>query len=211
VTLQALAAVLGGTQSLHTNSFDEALALPTEDSVRIALRTQQIIAYESGATGTVDPLAGSYYVEALTDEIEREATAYIEKIDELGGATAAIEQGYIQREIADSAYAYQKAVEAGDQVVVGLNKFQMEEQPPSGLLRVDPAVADRQAEKLAKLRAGRDDAAVQAALKKLGEAAATDANLMPLILDCARLYCTEGEIAGTLRQVFGEYRPVEIL
>jgi methylmalonyl-CoA mutase N-terminal domain/subunit len=211
VTLQALAAVLGGTQSLHTNSFDEALALPSEDSARIALRTQQIIAYESGAADTADPLAGSYYVESLTDEIEKAAGAYIEKIDALGGATAAIEQGYIQREIADSAYAFQKAVESGDKVVVGLNKFQTEEEPMSGLLRVDPAVADRQAEKLRKLRAGRDGDAAGAALLTLREAAKTDANLMPLILDCARLYCTEGEIAGTLRQVFGEYRPAEIL
>jgi methylmalonyl-CoA mutase N-terminal domain/subunit len=211
VTLQALAAVLGGTQSLHTNSFDEALALPSEDSARIALRTQQIIAYESGATDTADPLAGSYYVEALTDEIEKAAAAYIEKIDALGGATAAIEQGYIQREIADSAYAFQKAVESGDQIVVGLNKFQMEEAPPSGLLRVDPAVADRQAEKLRTLRAKRDGAAAEAALLRIREAAETDENLMVPILACARLYCTEGEIADTLRQVFGEYRPAEIL
>jgi methylmalonyl-CoA mutase N-terminal domain/subunit len=211
VTLQALAAVLGGTQSLHTNSFDEALALPSENSARIALRTQQIIACESGATDTADPLAGSYYVESLTDKIERESAAYIEKIDALGGAPAAIEQGYIQREIADSAYAFQKAVESGDEIVVGLNKFQMEEAPMSGLLRVDPAVADRPAEKLRKLRAERDNVAVKAALERLREAAETDANLMYPILACARLYCTEGEIADTLRRVFGEYRPAEIL
>lgn len=210
-TMQALAAVLGGTQSLHTNSYDEALALPSEDSARLALRTQQIIAYESGVTDTVDPLAGSYYVEAMTDEIEKAALAYIEKIDAMGGAAAAIEQGYIQREIADSAYSFQKSVEAGSEVVVGLNKFQMEEKPVSGLLRVDPAVGDMQAEKLRKLRAGRDNDAVAAALETLQKAAATDENLMPLIINCARLYCTEGEIAGTLRKVFGEYRPVEIL
>ncbi|MCL2111473.1 MAG: methylmalonyl-CoA mutase family protein [Clostridiales bacterium] len=211
VTLQALAAVLGGTQSLHTNSYDEALALPSEDSARLALRTQQIIANESGVTDTVDPLAGSYFVESLTDEIEKAVLAYIEKIDSLGGAPAAIEQGYIQREIADSAYAWQKAVEAGEEIVVGLNKFQMEEEPVKGLLRVDPAVADRQVEKLRKLRQGRDNAAVDAALEKLREAAEKDDNLMPFIIDCARLYCTEGEIAGTLRKVFGEYHPVEIL
>jgi len=211
VTLQALAAVLGGTQSLHTNSYDEALALPSEDSVRLALRTQQVIAYESGVTDTVDPLAGSYFVEALTDEIEKAVLEYIEKIDRMGGATAAIGQGYIQREIADSAYAWQKAVEAGEETVVGLNKFRMEEKPVSGLLRVDPAVADRQTEKLRKLREERDNAAVEDALEKLRAAAETDENLMPLIIDCARLYCTEGEIAGTLRKVFGEYHPVEIL
>ena len=211
VTLQALAAVLGGTQSLHTNSYDEALALPSEDSVRLALRTQQVIANESGVTDTVDPLAGSYYVEALTDEIEKAVLEYIEKIDKMGGATAAIEQGYIQREIADSAYAWQKAVEAGDEIVVGLNKYQMEEKPVSGLLRVDPAVGAMQEEKLRKLRQGRDNDAVAAAIEKLRGAAETDENLMPLIIDCARLYCTEGEIAGALRKVFGEYHPVEIL
>jgi len=211
VTLQALAAVLGGTQSLHTNSYDEALALPSEDSARLALRTQQVIAYESGATDTVDPLAGSYYVEALTDQVEKAVLEYIEKIDGMGGAAAAIEQGYIQREIADSSYAWQKAVEAGDEIVVGLNKFQMEEAPAKGLLRVDPAVADMQAEKLRKVRQGRDNDTAEKALEKLQAAAETSENLMPLIVDCARAYCTEGEIAGTLRKVFGEYRPVEVL
>jgi len=211
VTIQALAAVLGGTQSLHTNSYDEALALPSEDSVRLALRTQQVVAYESGATETVDPLAGSYYVESMTDEIEKAVLAYIEKIDGMGGAARAIEQGYIQREIGDSAYAWQKAVEAGEEIVVGLNKFQMEEKPISGLLRVNPEVQEMQVEKLRKLRLERDNAAVDAALEKLRKAAETEENLMPLIIDCARLYCTEGEIAGTLRKVFGEYHAVEVL
>jgi len=210
-TIQALAAVLGGTQSLHTNSFDEALALPSEMSARTALRTQQIIAYESGVTDTVDPLAGSYYVEKLTDEIERLASAYIDEIDRMGGAPAAIEQGYIQREIAESAYDYQMSIESGEQVVIGVNKFTMEEPPATGLLRVDPAVGDRQVAKLSALRERRDSAAAEKALASLGEAAGTDKNLMPFLLDCARAYCTEGEIAGELRKVFGEYRPVEIL
>ena len=210
-TIQALASVLGGTQSLHTNSFDEALALPSEMSARTALRTQQIIAYESGVTDTVDPLAGSYYVESLTDEIEKLAMAYIDEIDKMGGAPAAIEQGFIQREIAESAYEYQMNIESGEQVVIGVNKFQMEEPPATGLLRVDPAVGDQQAAKLKKLREKRDGAAVEKALDSLRAAAETDANLMPLLIDCARAYCTEGEIAGELRKVFGEYRPVEIL
>jgi len=210
-TMQALAAVLGGTQSLHTNSFDEALALPSEMSARTALRTQQIIAYESGVTDTVDPLAGSYYVETLTDEIENRAMAYIEEIDRLGGAPAAIEQGFIQREIAESAYDYQMNIESGEQSVIGVNKFRIEEPPVTGLLRVDPAVGDRQVAKLAALRAGRDAAAAEKALEALGAAAETDENLMPFLLDCARAYCTEGEIAGELRRVFGEYRPPEVL
>jgi len=210
-TIQALAAVLGGTQSLHTNSFDEALALPSEMSARTALRTQQIIAYESGVTDTVDPLAGSYYVETLTDEIEKRAMAYIEEIDRLGGASAAIEQGFIQREIAESAYDYQMNIESGEQTVIGVNKFRIEEPPVTGLLRVDPSVGDRQVAKLAALRAGRDAAAAEKALAALSAAAGTDENLMPFLLDCARAYCTEGEIAGELRKVFGEYRPPEIL
>ena len=210
-TIQALAAVLGGTQSLHTNSFDEALALPSEMSARTALRTQQIIAYESGVTDTVDPLAGSYYVESLTDEIEKRAMAYIEEIDRMGGAAAAIEQGYIQREIAESSYDYQMKVESGEQVVIGVNKFVIEEPPVTGLLRVDPAVAGQQIAKLSALKAKRDGAVAAKALDALRDAAATDTNLMPFLLDCARAYCTEGEIAGELRKVFGEYRPAEIL
>lgn len=211
VAIQTLAAVMGGTQSLHTNSRDEALALPTEDSVRIALRTQQIVAYESGVADTIDPLAGSYYVEHLTDEIERIASEYIAKIDDMGGAVKAIEQGYIQREIADSSYNYQKAMEAGDQIVVGVNKFQIEEPPAKGLLRVDASVADNQIAKLHKMKEGRDNVIVKQRLEALRAAAATDANLMHYILDCARVYATEGEICNELRAVFGEYRPLEVL
>ncbi|MDD4665068.1 MAG: methylmalonyl-CoA mutase family protein [Clostridia bacterium] len=211
VAIQTLAAVLGGTQSLHTNSRDEALALPSEDSVRIALRTQQIVAYESGVGETIDPLAGSYYVENLTTEIEKRVWAYIEKIDALGGAVKAIEQGYIQKEIADSSYAYQKAMEAGQRIVVGLNKFQMEEQPVKGLLRVDPAVGEAQVKRLQELKKSRDNAAVQNKLADLRQAAQGETNLMPYILAAVRLYATEGEICNVLRDVFGEYRPVEIL
>ncbi|HET7838319.1 MAG TPA: methylmalonyl-CoA mutase family protein [Rectinemataceae bacterium] len=207
VAIQALAAVLGGTQSLHTNSKDEALALPTEDSVRIALRTQQIIANESGAAETVDPLAGSYYVESLTNRIEAEALAYIKRIDELGGAVKAIEGGYVQKEIQESAYAYQMAVEKGDRVVVGLNKFQVEEGKPTGLLRVDPSVGERQVEKIRALKAKRDGARVQKALGELEKAAKGDANLMPPILEAVRAYATLGEVCDVLRKVFGEYRP----
>ncbi|MFZ5752995.1 MAG: acyl-CoA mutase large subunit family protein [Bacillota bacterium] len=211
VAIQTLAAVLGGTQSLHTNSKDEALALPTEDSVRIALRTQQIVAYESGVCETIDPLAGSYYVEALTKKIEDEAMKYIEKIDAMGGAAKAIEQGYIQKEIADSSYAYQKEVESGKRIVVGMNKFQIKEKPVEGLLRVDPAVGEAQVKKLQAMKASRDNVAVKTKLDALREAAKTDANLMPYILDAVRVYSTEGEICNVLREVFGEYRPVEIL
>jgi methylmalonyl-CoA mutase, N-terminal domain len=209
VTIQALAAVLGGAQSLHTNSRDEALALPTEDSVRIALRTQQVIAYESGAAQTVDPLGGSYYVESLTNRIEREALDYIRRIDEMGGAVAAIERGYVQREIQDAAYAYQKAVEAGRRVVVGLNKFKVEEAAPRGLLRVDPAVGERQAASLRELRARRDGGRAEAALRGVGAAARGGDNLMPPILEAVKAYATLGEICGELRAVFGEYRPSE--
>ncbi len=207
VTLQALAAVLGGTQSLHTNSRDEALALPTEESVRIALRTQQIIAYESGVAETVDPLAGSYYVESLTDQIEKEVLQYIKRIDDLGGAVKAIEQGYVQQEIQDSAYAWQMDVEKGERIIVGLNKFQVKENPPKGLLRVDPAVGERQKQKLAQLRQSRDNATVQRTLEALRKAARGPDNLMPPILDAVRAYATLGEICGVLREEFGEYKP----
>jgi len=206
VTIQALAAVLGGTQSLHTNSRDEALALPNEESVRIALRTQQIIAYESGVAETVDPLAGSYYVESLTDSIEKGALAYIERIDKLGGSVKAIEQGFIQQEVQDSAYAHQLDVERGDRVVVGLNKFAMREDPPKGLLRVDPEVGRRQVEKLAALRARRDGERVKKALAVLDAAAKGAENLMPSILEAVRSYATLGEICDVLRSIFGEYR-----
>lgn len=206
VAIQTLAAVLGGTQSLHTNSRDEALALPNEDSVRIALRTQQIVAYESGAADVVDPLAGSYYVEALTDEIEKKAMEYINKIDEMGGMAKAIEAGYAQKEIQDSAYSYQMDVESVRQIVVGVNKFQIEEKPLKGLLKVDLSVGEHQKEKLKALRSGRDNKKVQDTLAALKKAAGTSENLMPYILECVRCYSTLGEICGVLREVFGEYQ-----
>ncbi|MDI6600273.1 MAG: methylmalonyl-CoA mutase family protein [Thermoanaerobacteraceae bacterium] len=211
VTLQALEAVLGGTQSLHTNSRDEALSLPTEDSVRIALRTQQIIAYESGAADTVDPLAGSYYVEALTDEIEKRAMEYIKKIDDLGGAPKAIEKGYIQKEIQDAAYEYQKAVESGEIVVVGMNKFQIEEEPPKNLLKVDPAVAEKQKARLARLKSERDNNRVKEALSGVEKAAKGEENLMPYIIEAVKAYATLGEVCDVLRSVFGVYQESVIL
>ncbi len=206
VTLQALAAVLGGTQSLHTNSRDEALALPTEESARIALRTQQIIAYESGVADTVDPLAGSYFVESLTDAIEEEVWKYIQKIDQMGGAVAAVEQGYMQQEIRKAAYETQQAIERGEQVVVGVNRFRLEEETPPQLLRVDPAIAERQKQKLAEVRTNRNAEQVNQCLQQLEQAAKGDQNLMPYILNAVRAYATVGEICGTLRQVFGEYQ-----
>jgi methylmalonyl-CoA mutase N-terminal domain/subunit len=211
VTLQALAAVLGGTQSLHTNSKDEALALPTEESVRIALRTQQIIAHESGVADTVDPLAGSYYVEKLTDQIEKEALEYIKKIDDLGGAVKAIEHGYIQQEIADSAYKYQMGVESGENIVVGVNKFSAEEEPPKNLLRIDDEVETRQIERLNMVKEQRDNQEVEKALEELKKAAQGTENLMPYILTAVKEYATLGEISDVLRDVFGEYKPAEIL
>jgi methylmalonyl-CoA mutase N-terminal domain/subunit len=211
VAIQALSAVLGGTQSLHTNSRDEALALPGEDSVRIALRTQQIIAYESGATETIDPLAGSYYVESLTDRIQQEAEVYIATIDGLGGAVKAIEKGYIQQEIQDAAYAYQMDVESGDRVVVGMNKFQVKEGPPKGLLRVDPIIGEQQNARLKTLRAGRDNARVKSALEAVRKAAEGTDNLMPPILEAVKAYATLGEICDGMRAVFGEYQQKVIL
>lgn len=213
VALQTAAAVMGGTQSLHTNSRDEALALPTTESVTIALRTQQIVAYESGLADVVDPLGGSYYVEALTNAIEEEVMQYIKKIDEMGGAVEAIDKGYIQKEIQDSAYAWQMAVESGERTIVGVNKFTMEEPPVTGLLKIDASVGERKKAQLAKDKANRDQAKVAEELAKLEKAAQTPAegpdhvNLMPVILDCVRAYCTEGEICGVLRKVFGEYKP----
>ncbi|MCS7282002.1 MAG: methylmalonyl-CoA mutase family protein [Anaerolineae bacterium] len=209
VTIQALAAVLGGTQSLHTNSRDEALWLPTEESVRIALRTQQIIAYESGVANTVDPLAGSYVVEYLTDEIERRAQEYIDKIDAMGGALVAIEKGYIQQEIADAAYRYQQAVDRGERIVVGVNAFQIEEEARTlKRLVVDPAVEARQRERLAALRARRDSERVSAMLSRIEAAARRpDEPLMPLFLAAVEADCTLGEICAVLRRVWGEYRP----
>jgi methylmalonyl-CoA mutase N-terminal domain/subunit len=209
VTLQALAAVLGGTQSLHTNSRDEALWLPTEESVRIALRTQQIIAHESGVASTVDPLAGSYVIEHLTDEIERRAREYIEHIDAMGGALAAIEQGYIQQEITDAAYRYQSEVDREDRVVVGVNQYQVQEQAVKlERLVVDPAMEERQRARLAALRTRRDAERASAALARIEAAArAPDEPLMPLFIAAVEADCTLGEICGVLRQVWGEYRP----
>ena len=207
VTLQALAAVLGGTQSLHTNSRDEALSLPTEKSVQIALRTQQIIAHESGVANTIDPLAGSYYIESLTNEIERRAQEYIGKVDGLGGALAAIERGFIQREIQDSAYRYQRAVEQGEQIVVGVNEFVVQEETTLRRLKVDLAAQKQQIERLQALRERRDGEKVQSLLTRLRETAQGQENLLPIILECVEAYVTLGEICGVLREVFGEYKP----
>jgi methylmalonyl-CoA mutase N-terminal domain/subunit len=204
VAFQALSAVLGGTQSLHTNSRDEALALPSESSVLIALRTQQVIGYEIGVADTVDPLAGSYFVEKLTDEIERMALEYIKKIDDLGGAPKAI--NFMQREIQNSAYKYQQDIESGKKIVIGVNKFQLETERPKDLLKVDPEVGKRQEAKLAKLRAERDNEKVQKILQQIKEAAATDDNLMPYFIEAVKNYATLGEICGVLRGVFGEYQ-----
>ena len=206
VTLQALAGVLGGTNSLHTNSKDEALALPTEDAVRIALRTQQVIAYESGAADTIDPLAGSYYVESLTDELEARAVEYIEHIDELGGAVKAIEAGYQQREIHDAAFRAQRAVENKQQVIVGVNDFTVEEAPGNELLKIDLRLEQRQKEKLAAVRAERNQAAAQAALERVEATARDGGNLMPVLIDAVRAYASLGEISDRLRKVFGEYQ-----
>ena len=211
VAFQALSAVLGGTQSLHTNSMDEALCLPSEEAVQIALRSQQLIAYETGVTDTVDPLAGSYYLENLTNEIYERATAYIKKIDDLGGAAEAIEKGFVQREIQDSAYRYQREIETEERTVVGLNRFQVEEEKPTNLLRVDPSVRILQIERLKKLKSERDDAVVEKCLVDLKQAAQGDRNLMPLILEAVKAYATLGEICDVLRGVFGEYQPVNTL
>jgi len=212
VAIQTLAAVLGGTQSLHTNSRDEALALPTEESVRIALRTQQIVAFESGVADTIDPLAGSYYIESLTDKIEKEAMEYIKKIDELGGAVSAIEKGYIQKEIQDSAYKYQMEIESGERIVVGVNKFQIEEDTHKDILRVDPEVERVQREHLVQLRKERNNDEVNNKLEALRQAAKdSSVNLMPYILDAVKTYATLGEICNVLREVFGEYEQSIIL
>jgi methylmalonyl-CoA mutase N-terminal domain/subunit len=205
-TIQALAAVLGGTQSLHTNAMDEALALPTENAARVALRTQQVIAHESGVADTVDPLAGSYAVEQLTNDLERLASDYIEKIDALGGTLRAIESGYIQREIQEAAYRYQRAVETNDAVVVGVNRFQTEEDSTTPTLRVDPATERAQVERLRSLRARRDNDASESALVRLEEAARGTENLLPRVLACVEAHATVGEISHRLRRVWGEYR-----
>jgi len=207
VALQALAAVLGGTQSLHTNSMDEALWLPTEKAVRVALRTQQVIAYESGAADSVDPLAGSYMIEYLTDDIERMACDYISKIDDMGGALQAIEQGYIQSEIQDAAYAFQQAMERKEEVVVGVNAFQVEEQIELERLKVDPSIEQGQKARLAALRARRDAGRVSELLSRLDATARTNENLMPLFIESVENDITLGEICGVLRKLWGEYQP----
>jgi len=211
VAIQALAAVLGGTQSLHTNARDEALALPTDEAALLALRTQQIIAHETGAANTVDPLGGSYYLEALTSEIERRAAAYLDRIEELGGMLAAIEQGFVQREIGEAAYREQQEVEAGRRVVVGVNRFQTGEDRVPPILRVDPSTVEGQRARLRRVRAERDGGRVRAALGALGDASRGRDNLLPFILECVRAYATVGEICDTLRGCFGTYRPSAVV
>ena len=206
VALQALAAVLGGTQSLHTNSLDETFALPTEEAVTIALRTQQIIAEESGVTNTIDPLAGSYFVEWMTDRVEEEAMGYIQKIDDFGGMVEAVERGYPQREIAASAYRLQRQVESGEKTVVGVNKYEQDEQPDIPTLRVDQSIQKEQLESLAKVKAERDDTAVSGALAAIADACRSDRNVMPTIIDAAKAYCTEQEICDVFRDVYGQHQ-----
>jgi methylmalonyl-CoA mutase N-terminal domain/subunit len=210
-TLHALAAVLGGTQSLHTNSFDEAYALPSDQAVLVALRTQQIIAYESGVVDTVDPLAGSYYIEYLTDEIEGKAQKYIEQIDSMGGAVTAIEKGFMQREITESAYRYQKEVESKKRIVVGVNEFVTEEEIPIKIMQIDPKIEKTLIARLQRIKRERNNPKVNEALSKLRKAAENEkVNLMPFVLDAVREYATLGEICGVLREVFGEYKPSTI-
>jgi methylmalonyl-CoA mutase N-terminal domain/subunit len=205
VAIQALAAVLGGTQSLHTNSMDEALALPSEHAATLALRTQQIIAHESGVTNTIDPLAGSYFLESLTDEIEKKAVEYIERIDKMGGVAVAIEKGYLQQEIADSAYRYQKDIEGKGRIVVGVNEFKTGEEGTMDTLKVDPEVESKQKQGLAKLREERDGGKVAQSLRDLGEEANKETNLVPYVLDCVSSLATLGEISDVLRKSFGRY------
>jgi methylmalonyl-CoA mutase N-terminal domain/subunit len=206
VTIQTLAAVLGGTQSLHTNGYDEALSLPTEEAARIALRTQQIVAHESGATETVDPLGGSYYIESLTSEVEREAMSLIARIDAMGGSVNAIEQGFIQEEIGRSAYSFQKRVESGEKIIVGVNKYKSEEGQAAHVFRVDDTIRERQREKLEDLMKRRDPARIDNILQSLNDAASGDANLMPIVIEAVENNITLGEIADTLREVYGEHR-----
>ena len=209
--LEALAAVLGGTQSLHTNSFDEALALPTENAVRLALRTQQVIAHETGVVNTIDPLGGSYYLEDLTNRLEREAYEYFDRITKLGGVVAAIKDNFFQREIADASFRYQAEVEANQRIVVGVNRYQLEDEPEVEILRIDPALEEKQIRRVAELRGRRDSAEVGAALAKLKEAAAReDENLMPLLLEASRAYATLGEMCDALREVWGVWRETPV-
>jgi methylmalonyl-CoA mutase, N-terminal domain len=209
--LEALAAVLGGTQSLHTNSFDEALALPTEDAVRLALRTQQVIAHETGAVSTIDPLGGSYFVEHLTNTLEAEAYEYFDRIDRLGGVVDAIKENFFQREIAEASFRYQSEVESGQRVVVGVNRYELHEERPLEILRIDPALEDEQIERVRALRAGRDSAVVESALARLKEDAAhEDRNLMPQIVEASRAYVTMGEMCDALREVWGVWRETPV-
>jgi methylmalonyl-CoA mutase N-terminal domain/subunit len=211
-TIQALAAVLGGTQSLHTNSFDEALALPSEEAVRVALRTQQIVAHESGATDTIDPLAGSYYVEALTNEMEEKASEYIQKLDDMGGAIVAIEKGFFQKEIADSAYKYHRETEEKKRTIVGVNDYKVDkEEVPIELLRVDPKVEKQQVSNLRKLKRDRDGRKAEEVLGKLRRSVEKNVNLMPQIIDAVKAYATLGEICEVLRQVYGEYKELIVI
>jgi methylmalonyl-CoA mutase N-terminal domain/subunit len=206
VTIQALAAVLGGTQSLHTNGFDEALSLPTAEAARTALRTQQIIAFESGAADTVDPLAGSYFVENLTDTLETKAWELIQRIDEMGGSVDAIEQGFMQNEIARSAYKYQQAIEKQEKIIVGVNKFQVKEEAFTDIMKIDESIQTYQIEKLKALKAKRDNAHVSSLLTQFKQVAQTDENIMPTVIACVEAYATLGEIADVLRSVYGEYQ-----
>jgi methylmalonyl-CoA mutase, N-terminal domain len=211
VTMQALAAVLGGAQSLHTNSKDEALALPSETSALLALRTQQLIAYESEVTDTVDPLGGSYYLETLTNELEQRTREYLNKIDDMGGAVAAIERGFMQREIHNAAFAYQREIESKERIIVGVNNFTAGYEPPSDILKVDPAIEQKQRSRVARVRAERDQQAAQNGLTRVETAARDGSNLMPPIIEAVRAWATLGEIADAMRRVFGEYQPANEL
>jgi methylmalonyl-CoA mutase N-terminal domain/subunit len=211
VALQTLATAYGGAQSLHTNSYDEALCLPTEEAVTVALRTQQVVAEESGAADTIDPLAGSYYVEALTDRIEAEIDDYIKNIDTMGGTLKAIEDGYVQKEIQDSAYRFQKEIESNERVYVGINRYTMEEPPPTNLLKVDPKQREIETEKLKKLRAERDQKSWKAALDRLDEVSRTDENVMPAVIEAVKARATVGEVCDVWRNIWGEYRPKEFV
>jgi len=208
VTLQALAAVLGGAQSLHTNSKDEALALPTENSALLALRTQQVIAHESDVTDTIDPLGGSYYIENLTHEIEKKALEYLGKIDDLGGAVAAIERGYMQREIQNAAFMYQREIETKNRIIVGVNEFTSGDVPPGDILKVNPAIEQKQRARIERIRAERNQETATKAIARVEQVARDGANLMPPIIDAVRAYATLGEIADAMRRVFGEYKPL---
>jgi methylmalonyl-CoA mutase, N-terminal domain len=208
--LEALAAVLGGTQSLHTNSFDEALALPTEDAVRIALRTQQVIAHETGVVSTIDPLGGSYHVEQLTNELERQAYDYFDRIEKLGGVVEAIKENFFQREIAEASFRYQSEVEAGQRIVVGVNRYTLENEPPVEILKIDPALEQQQIDRVQALRARRDSAAVERELARLKEVAAGEGNLMPVIVDASRAYVTMGEMCDAWREVWGVWRETPV-